>query len=187
MGYETLLLNVARSLRYRTLRQMIGQTVAIAARPQLVADVSSFVAKFADGCTFTGPEQRIIDGQKAKYGLLDLRFIAPATMLDSVSAGGVPLLRELGFVDGDIQKFVEELGGEAGSCLEELRDGIAENRTHLMLFLQSSNPKVADMTTVDRMARITNPSVIEFPITFSVVDACVCNSSFVWINKHFYL
>lgn len=184
---ETLLLNVARSLRYRTLQQMIGKTVAVTAHARIVADVSSFVGQFVDGCAFYGPEQKFLDGQIAKYGLLDLRFNAPSEMLDSESAGGIPLLRELGFVGGDMQKLAEELGGDAGSCIQELRDGIAKNATHLLLFLESSNPRVSEMSMMDRMARIKTPSIIDFPITFSVVDACVSNSSFVWMNKHFYL
>jgi hypothetical protein len=108
-------------------------------------------------------------------------------MLDSDSSGGVPLLRELGFVDGDMQKLVEEFGGDSGCCIEELRDGIAKNTAHLMLFLESSNPNVSEVSMMDRLARISKPSIIEFPITFLVVDACVSNSSFVWMNKHFYL
>ncbi len=166
---------------------MIGKTVVATDRTRIVDDVSSFVAQFADGCDFAGPEQHFLDGQIAKYGLLDLRFNAPSTMLASVPAGGVPLLRDLGFIDSDMQKLASELDGDAGCCIEELRDGIATNETHLMLFLESSNPNVSDMSMMDRMARIRNPSIIDFPITFSVVDACVSNSSFVWMNKHFYL
>ncbi|MEZ6123760.1 MAG: hypothetical protein R3C49_11360 [Planctomycetaceae bacterium] len=180
-------MNVARSLRYRTLQQMIGKTVAVTTQPRIVDDVSTFVADFAHGCTFTGPEQSCLDGQIAKYGLLDLRFKAPSTMLDSESAGGVPLLRELGFVTGDMQKSADDPGGSAGSCIEELGEDIAKNTTHLLLLLKSFNPDVTEMSITDRLARMKKPSIIEFPITFSVVDACVSNSLFVWMNKHFYL
>jgi len=56
-----------------------------------------------------------------------------------------------------------------------------------MLFLKSSAPNVSEISAVERMTRIRNPSLINFPIEFKVEDACVSNSSFVWINKHFYL
>lgn len=184
---ENILLNVARSLRYRTLQPMLGKSVEVSARLRIVDDVSSFVSQFVDGCLFDGPGQNVLDGQIAKFGLLDLRFSAPSRMLDSVPAAGVPLLRELGFVDSDLQELAEELGDDANSCINELRDGIAENRTHLLLFLQASIPSASDMTLMDRVARFRNPSIIKFPITCSVVDACVSNSSFVWMNKHFYV
>jgi hypothetical protein len=159
---------------------MIDNTVSVSSRLRIVDDVSTFVARFVDGCTFAGPEQVFLDGQIAKYGLLDMRFNAPSTMLDSECGGGVPLLRKLGFVDGDMQKLAEELGGDGGSCIEELRDGIAANRTHLMLFLESSNPNVSDMSMMDRMAplllwcgiqlkRIESPGLCYLGAALSVV------------------
>jgi len=184
---DTLLLNVARNLRYRTLEQFIGEAVTIDDRMQIVPTVSSFVAQFVDDCTFAGPQQRFLDGQVAKYDLLDLNFNAPATMLDADSRTGLPLLRELGFIDGDMQTLSEELDGVSTGCLEELRDDITENKTHLLLFLESSDPNVPDMSMINRMSRIRDPSIIDFPIEFTVVDACVSNSSIVWLNKYFYM
>lgn len=184
---RTLLLNVARNLRYRTLTPMIGEYVTISDRTVVTNETSAFVARFVGGCSFAGPEQKYLDGQIAKYGILDLRFNAPNTMLDADADAGVSLLRELQFIDSGMEDLIEELGGDASYCLEELRDGIAENKTHLKLFLESSNPNVSEMSMMHRMARMRDPSLIDFPITFAVVDACVSNSSFVWMNKHFYM
>lgn len=186
-SHNSLLLNVARNLRYRTLAPMIGQSLTISDRSRIATETTAFVARFADGCCFAGPEQKYLDVQIAKIGILDLRFTSPSTTLASDAPGGVPLLRELGFVGRDWQELTEEIGDDSAFCLEELRDGIAENATHLMLFLQASNPKESEMSTTDRMARIRDPSIIKFPINFTVVDACVSNSSFVWMNKHFYM
>ena len=184
---DTLLLNVARNLRYRTLDRLIGETLTIADRLTIREETSAFVTRFAEGCTFAGPEQNFLDGQIAKYGLLDLRFNAPQAKLDATSPAGVPILRELGFVDGGMDKLAEELGGDSGGCIEELSEGIAENKAHLLLYLESSEPNVSELSMIDRMARVRDPATIDFPIAFTVIDACVSNSSFVWINKHFYL
>ena len=184
---NTLLLNVARNLRYRTLAPMVGQSITISARALITAETEAFVGRFADDCLFAGPEQEYLDGQIAKYGILDLRFSAPTTLLDADTDSGVPLLRQLGFIDDDARDSIDELGDDGSCCLEELRDGIAENKTHLLLFLVSPDLDVSEMLMMDRMARIQDPSIIDFPIVFSVVDACVSNSSFVWINKHFYM
>lgn len=183
---NSLLLSVARTMRYRTLTPMIGEEVTISARLRISTEVSAFVARFIDECSFSGPEQKIIDLQIAKYGILDLRFAAPPRMFNRDMDAGIPLLRRLGFINSDAQGTSGELGSDS-ICLEELRDGIAENETHLLLFLESTNPKVSEMSVMDRMARIRDPLSINFPIVFKVVDACVSNSSFVWMNKHFYL
>lgn len=184
---NTLLLNIARNLRYKTFTPMLGKRVKISERTSITTEVAWFVAQFADSCSFYGPEQKYLDGQIAKYGLLDMQFTARSTMLDADSKKGIPLLRELGFIDGNTQDLIEELGGDSASCLEELRDGIVENKTYLMLFLESSNPNMAEMSMRDRMARVYDPAKIRFPIVFTVADACVTNSSFVWMNKHFYI
>ncbi len=188
MEKESLLLReVARKLRYRTIEAMIGQPVTITGLREISAETRALVDEHVSGCTFAGPEQKFLDGQIAKYGFLDLRFFATSTMLEKTAVGGVSLLKELGFVDRDLPKLAEELGGDAGFCLEELRDGIEQNDVHLLLFLESESPNVSDMTVMERMARLRDPSTIEFPIIFSVVDACVSNSPFVWMNKHFYM
>jgi len=184
---KSLLLNVARNLRYRTLAPMIGESVTISNRTQIATETAAFVARFVDGCSFASPEQRFLDGQIAKYGLLDLRFAAPSTMLDTDATVGVPLLRELGFVDSDWQRLATKLGADADVCLEGLREDIAKSATHLMLYLESSNPKVSEMSTMDRMTRLRDPSMICFPIEFTVIDACVANATSVWMTKHLYL
>lgn len=184
---KSLLLNVARNLRYRTLAPMIGQPVTVSDRTRIATETAAFVARFADGCSFAGPEQHILDGQIAKYGLLDLRFVASSKLLDADATDGVPLLRELGFVDSEWQRLAREFGADSDVCLEGLRDDIAKNATHLMLFLESSNPKVSEMSWTDRMARVRDPSMIRFPIEFTVVDACVANATSAWMTKHLYL
>jgi len=114
---KSLLLSVARNLRYRTLAAMIGEPLTISDRTKIADDAAAFVTRFFDGCTFAGPEQGFLDGQIAKYGLLDLRFSAPHAMLESDAGAGVPLLRELGFIDGDWQELAREWGDDPEYCL----------------------------------------------------------------------
>ena len=184
---DLLLLNVTRQLRYRTLTPMIGQTVTISGRTLVATEATAFVNRFADGCCFAGPGQNFLDGQIAKYGILDLHFDAPATMLDTDASGSVPLLRDLGFIDNGIEDLIEKKTGDVGYCLKVLHEGIAEDKAHLLLFLESTDPDLLQMSVMDRMRRIQDPSIICFPVTFKVVDACITNSLDVWMNKHFYL
>jgi len=186
-SHNSLLLNVARNLRYRSLEPMIGQLVTISDRSRVSSESTDFVAKFTEGCSYAGPEQEYLDGQIAKYGILDLRFAAPSTLLGPSSSTGVSLLKELGFVDDSAQQLAEEFGADTAVCLEQLRDGIAKHETHLLVFLVCGNRTGADRSMADRAAHILDPSLIRFPITFTVADACVSNSASVWINKHFYL
>lgn len=182
-----LFLNVARLLRYRTLTPMLGQTVMISSRTLIATETAALVSRFVDGCSFAGPTQKNLDGQIAKYGILDLHFDAPSSILDADADTGVPLLRDLGFVDNGIEDLAEGRTGILADCLNILHDGIEENKTHLLLFIESTEPNVPKMTVTERFQRIHDPSIIRFPITFKVVDACVSNSLAVWMNKHFYL
>src|SRR4051794_34273518 len=90
---------IARGLRYRPLNHLIGQTVEIrdlaavedAVRVTLGPDLP-------EGCRLVGPELHYREGAVAKYGILDLKFAAPAGLLATDARSGVPLLRELGFL-----------------------------------------------------------------------------------------
>lgn len=131
------------------------------------------------GCRLAEPEPRCREGAVAKYGILDLRFTAPADMLAGDVLTGVPLLRELGFLPG----------GEAGpqtrvcdnpTCLEMLNEDLDEGQTWLLLFLEGGRP--------DRDGRA--PLLVPegyLPRPFKVIDASVTNASGVWLRKHFYL
>lgn len=185
MSDISLLLNVARDLRYCTLMSMIGKSVKITDRKRIPIETTAFADQFVDGCSFAGPEN--LYGPIAKYGILDVRFTAPPALLNTVTETGLPLLCELGFIHNDAQQHIEELEGNLPYGIEELRDGIAAKETHLMLFLRSSSLNMKNKSIVEIRARLRDPTLIRFPIIFTVVDACATNASYVWVEKHFYM
>lgn len=74
-------------------------------------------------------------------------------------------------------------------CLEELDQSIKEDGTLLKVFLidVAKRPVAHETDLSKRMRLLNDPSQISFSIEISVIDACVTNSGFMWINKHFYL
>jgi hypothetical protein len=181
----SLLLNVARSLRYRTFEPIIGHELMVSRSDLIASESEALVGRFLDGCSFCSPEQGDLDGQIARYGLLDLCFQARAALLENGYKTGIPLLKELGFIEDGTSSVAEEDCGLY--CLEELLDGTRKNETYLMLFLQISRVQRADgflLQLNDMPRRACNrPS----PMVFTVEDACISNSSFVWMHKHFYV
>ena len=181
----SLLLNVARSLRYRTFEPIIGHELIVKRSDLIPSESEALVGRFLDGCSFSSPEQGCLDGQIARYGLLDLRFQASTTLLEKGYKTGIPLLKELGFIEDGTSSVAEE--DCVLYCLEELLYGTRKNETYLMLFLQTSQVHCADgilLQQNDMPRRACNPP---FPMVFTVEDACISNSPFVWMNKHFYV
>ncbi|MEM7624515.1 MAG: hypothetical protein AAF333_02685 [Planctomycetota bacterium] len=184
----SLLLNVARNLRYRHLGDTIGQSVSVAGRHTIADDALAFVRRYCEECGFEGPQQKYLEGQIAKYGILDLSFRLPHKSLDENYVSGVPLLRELGFDGSGINdEDWEGYGDEKYAWFEELAKDIADESAFLRLFMRCSDPSVASGSVTEMMGRLRDFSSTKFPLTFIIVDACITNSTFVWMNKHFYL
>src|SRR3954466_9530063 len=128
--------SVARGLRYRPLGHLAERVVEVVDLDRIEDAVRIALGPdLPAGCGLAGPEPRFREGAIAKYGILDLRFAAPADMLAGKALTGVPLLRELGYLPG----------GEAGpqnrvcddpTCLEMLQEELDEGRTWLLLFLE---------------------------------------------------
>ena len=173
MGFHRRLYRVAKQLRYRTLPELIGRSILI---PSIRDILGTVAASFELGSP-VNPDARF-EGMIAKYGILDLEFHSLQPNLGRQDRGGVALLKELGFVQ---EERAEENLDEEDWCLQELEKSITDRQV-VKLFLESdidldSNPL--------RAKGILRPS--DLPSTFVVTDACLTNSSFVWINKHFYL
>jgi hypothetical protein len=178
---------VARGLRYRPLEHLIGRLIEVADLAEVEHAVRLALGPdLPEGCRLVGPELRSREGAVAKYGILDLRFSAPAELLSGEARTGVPLLRELGFLPG----------GEVGpqhrvcddpTCLELLQDDIAAGQVYLRLFLAGGRPgEEARLAGPDGQVHLRIPQGY-LPRPFRVTDACVTNASAVWLWRHFYL
>ena len=181
----SLLLNVARSLRYRTFEPIIGHELIVDRSDLIASESEALVGRFLDGCSFSSPEQGNLDGQIARYGLLDLRFQACATLLEKGYKTGIPLLKELGFIEDGTSSVADD--DCALYCLEELLDGTRKNETYLLLFLQISQVQRVDRSLLQLNDMPRRACNLPSPMVFTVEDACISNSSFVWMHKHFYV
>jgi hypothetical protein len=178
---------VARGLRYRTLPGLVGRTVAIVdLRAVEEAIFLTLGPDLPEGCRLAGPELPFREEAVAKYGILDLRFSVPAGLLDDEPPGGLRLLRELGFLPG-VQTAPWPRTDDDPTCLETLRDEIAQGNDFLLLFLEGDRPAgPARGSAPDGTASLRVPPGY-LPRPFRVADACLANASSVWIWKHFYL
>ena len=100
---------------------------------------------------------------------------------------GLSLLKELGFV-GHPADFDLGIGNKDDwfSFVTDLLDDFDKNGAILMLFLKE-RPDRPFPPPAEWESWFREPSSMPFPKTAEVVDACVANSSLVWLNKHFYL
>src|SRR5947209_2097031 len=89
--------SVARGLRYRPLDHLVGRVVEVRELDRINDAVR---LALPDGCRLAGPEPPFRVVAVAKYGILDLRFDAPEDLLTGDVRTGVPLLRELGYLQG---------------------------------------------------------------------------------------
>src|SRR5262245_32697642 len=93
--------SVAGQLRYRELGHLVGRAVEVRDLGDVEGEVRRALGPdLPEGCRLAGPEPGSLLLTVAKYGILDLRFAAPAEALGGEARAGVPLLRELGYLPG---------------------------------------------------------------------------------------
>jgi hypothetical protein len=178
---------VARRLRYRTLGPLIGQNIILQSLDGILADVQAVIDSIYPGCRFRRPEERLRKGALAKYGLLDLEYDAPPEMADQNPSRGLLWLKELGFVGHSRDTH---FGGidedEMFAFVTGLFSDFDKNQTILKLFMEE-RPKRSFPPPADWTKQLAEPSLMPFPKTMVVIDACVTNSGSVWLIKHFYM
>ena len=186
-GRRSIVRQVARRLRYRTIDQLVGRRVTLRSLDTTLADIQAIVDEVFPGCVFAGPEERFRIGALAKYGLLDLRYDAKSEMAATSAHRGLSLLEELGFVVHPRNSdWATPIADDTFHFLADLLDDFDKNETLLKLFLEERPerpfPPPAEWETWFR-----EPSTMPFPKAMEIVDACVTNSASVWLSKHFYM
>ena len=173
---------VARGLRYRTLRELIGRRVLVNSLESLETDIhQTLAATVVSDCELVKPERKYLERAIAKYGILDLTFHAPQSLIETDYETGIALLKALHFVThkansektDEIVKQFEDLG------LSALEENLAEQKSLVRLYMQAE----AFVRNSDNLLAIP-PSF--FPRDFMIEDACATNGDSVWLNRHFY-
>ena len=73
---------VARGLRYRPLKHLIGRKVEVPDLDRIEDAVRAALGPdFPEGCRLAGPEKHYLEGALARYCVLDLSFTAPDHLL----------------------------------------------------------------------------------------------------------
>lgn len=183
-------------LKYRPLSAFVNRELRIptfyAIRSILLREMSSVLP-----VEFTlQSEMNWMAGLMAKYGALDLTFMASAPVLDAGDAVSWDVLRNLGLSDNP---------GSLGEEFEWVERHLREDQCFLRIFLSYCLPSEA-MWLRDEQAKIeiargvppeeassaaldylTTNIHERFPLTFTIDDACLTNSPSIWVNAHFYL
>ena len=130
------------------------------------------------------PDKRHLGGTIAKYGLIDVTLSVSSKHLAACSLINGKMLRGLGFISTPEEKeYVSrntlEPDGEDIGLLDLLVEDVETNEAMIKLFL-----KTAEAQSPRLSLKLTENYL---PQTFVVRDACLTNSGYVWLNKHFYL
>lgn len=186
----SLLKAIAREIRYRELDFLIGQEIKLSTFESIESDLKEFLrVNLISHVTSLDTSPKTMSGTMAKYGFLDITFRVDPILLEQSCRSGLELLKDLRFIDFDATlKEVKDGFQEDAQivtdnliCLEQLNESLSSSKTFLRIFLESERIKGKG----SHMFGILPPDYL--PKTFTIRDACIANSDFVWFHKYFYL
>lgn len=184
-----LLRRVARGVRYRRLEGPLKQEVQIGALQDLFQLPGQILPDLGCAARFDVDRMKNAEALIRKYGFLDLRYDIDPSCLRDVEPVGISGLKELGFLPTPGEEYSQEVAEihEEAACLQHLSDEVDREEGVLLLFLDPLEDPVEGLGLRERFLRMTPEFQLPLPLTFRVRDAAISNSSFVWINRYFYL
>ena len=192
MTTNKLLLKVARGLQYQHLPEIIGADVTIDSLSLIFDSVSDLAQQHCSISPATPDDleavNRKLAGPIGKYGLIDFEFAVDAK-IDGTKTDNIQLLRDFGFSpakDGESedQMFFDD---DPEYCVREIHDQISRDQVWLKLFFRTTSLELSEMDWKNKLRQTLNLELIQFPLSFRCVDACLTNSPFIWFSRHFYL
>jgi hypothetical protein len=163
--------------------ELIGLKVTLSSRDAMLAEIQFMLDKVVPGCRFRGPKMPTPYGTLLKYGLLDLNYDATSDMAAARSHRGLSLLKEMRFVSQAAEHNSTAFDEDAFSFWTDLLNDFEENQIILKLFLEENSAG----PSLERLQRFRQPSLMQFPISMEITDACLTNLESLWLLKHFYL
>lgn len=197
---------ILKGLKYQALDNLIGREIEICSIDSVESDILSALDKElpAESSLIVSKDPLFKDALKRvmeKYGFIDAEFSVSNQHLKNLPRISRSILEDLDFVDDkDEQRLRNERSFSATEKLvegtfEELVEDIEENKAYIKLFIEMKNRNEFSQNVSKKIRHFRQKGLRPkyellkdfFPHTLVVTDACLTNSDFVWINKHFYL
>jgi hypothetical protein len=176
---------ILNELRYCPLPKLIDRRIEICSVGTVEADIFAILGgDLPNESQLISPEKKYIEIAMAKYGIIDVQLSVSSKHLTECPIVEGQTLRELGFVlsqedkDSIAQNIIETSEEDVG-FLDSLAEDVEKNEAFIKLFL-----KLVEKQSSGLGLKLPQDY---FPQIFEVEDACLTNSSYVWLNKHFYL
>ena len=200
MDINTLLKKIAKEICYRSLPSLKGRNVIIKSKKTSIIDIHSVIC---DQSPYELVPYELVPYEcsdaVAKYGIQDLSFKVPATVLESNYQSGISLLQELGYVPPheeleEARKNARETGMKSPDdpfCWQELAEDIAKGHTLLLLFMKGEPVFPQEFWSVPLSRKKKRQRMLKrasyFPREFKIIDACYTNARGVWFHRYFYM
>ena len=203
---NTKLLRLLHEVRYKEINELVGKKIVVSnlsSIRQELTDAIHALMHFGEDLELANDG---VNGPLAKYGILDLKFARGQRVLSERDKVSRTTLCELGFlVSKENKEASRELEESDPTCIENLVEGLAEEKEWLLVFLElepRGNPFLEHFNATKHAIQAGVPveeaptfafhQAVEalhtrFPAKFKIIDACITNSDFVWFHKHFYL
>jgi hypothetical protein len=203
---NTVLLRLLSTIRYREITSLIGQDIFVSNFEQIRDELTQTIHSFVPDCGGLESSDSNITGALAKYSILDLQFLMQQNLLSRQDSASRKMLSQLGFLGNNKdRRSAKEVQEKDPTCIESLLEAAAKGKEWLLVFLDlvpQGNPilDASNAATAARKAGVPDDEVFSyifdravealpsrFPARFRIVDACITNSDFIWVHKHFYL
>jgi len=186
---------VLQALRYREIKALMGRTFRATSQESGESEVLALVRDYIQQGQVKEPFLSFGSGPHRRFGLMDLRLPARKELLDSDTESGLDLLMSLDFLDPDEKQLMAEEAellardiqtGEVCLCLMLVEPGFRNwsSAQWLNISMDLTQDVAADSgTKTETFNAGENP---QFPLELRIADACVSNSTHVWMYKHVY-
>lgn len=196
------LLRRLHDLRYRELPGLVNRQITITSFESTGTEIKAVAQEHVPSCGDLELCPGNIRGTVGKYKIMDLTFALAIPVLSPADRVDRQGLVELGFLSAKDEEPPSGSEDRDPTCLEELVEAMASEKESLKIFLQAMPIGNAMEELFDEVVKIqatglkfddaTAKAIVQradslFPGKFIILDACITNSDFVWILKHFYL
>jgi hypothetical protein len=187
--------HVALGLHYREIKELMGRTCRVRSQESGESEVLKPVRDYVQPSQIKGSFLPFGSGPHRRFGLMDVRLPARKELLDSETQSGLDLLVSLDFVDRDKNEMMAEDAerlaedvkrGEVYLCLMLVETGFRNWSSEPWLNICVDLTQDAATTAAPKAEKFNSDENPKFPLELRIADACVSNSTHVWMYKHVY-